>query len=338
MDALAGHEKILEFLEWTVRDARPAHAYLFTGLEGVGKKLVAVRFACMLNCPDPIGDRDASCPVCRKIAGEKHPDVSIERPEKGLIRIDRIRNLQSSFKYAPVEGNWRVVIIDDAHLMNRAAQNALLKTLEEPPISRMIILVTAKPNFLLSTVRSRCRRIRFGSLGEAAMTKILSRRGVPQERARILADLSSGSVARANDMDSPHFMEMRDRIIKVLVNPSSLGFAGMLELSAEISADRRTALDAVEIAKSWVRDLLLRNIGSFDGVEGDSLDIIALAPQHHSSEQLLSVYDELTTASELIQADINVNRNLVTDVMLLKVMRILAAPTLGTQRRDERIY
>jgi DNA polymerase III subunit delta' len=330
MDALLGHEKILDFLKRTVQEARPAHAYLFSGLEGVGKKLVAVRFACMLNCPDPVEDRDLSCPVCGRIAAEKHPDVAIERPEKGIIRIDRIRNLQSAFKYAPVEGNWRVMIIDDAHLMNRSAQNALLKTLEEPPPSRMLILVTSKPNLLLSTVRSRCRRIRFGALSEEAMGRILEDRGVSGDRARILAEFSSGSVGRAIEMDSSSFMRLRDKIVGLLANPSALGISGCLELSAEISTDRGAALDAVEIARAWIRDVLTYKGGAEVRAGRDSLDIIASAAQHHTSAQLLSAYDELTTASELIQADINVNRNLVTDVMLLKILRILAGPGLGT--------
>lgn len=330
MDALLGHEKILDFLKRTVQEARPAHAYLFTGLEGVGKKLVAVRFACMLNCPDPSEDRELLCPVCRKIAAEKHPDVAIERPEKGIIRIDRIRNLQSAFKYAPVEGKWRVMIIDDAHLMNRAAQNALLKTLEEPPPSRMLILVTSKPNLLLSTVRSRCRRIRFGALSREAMEHILDAKGVSRDRAQVLANLSSGSIGLAIEMDSSSFMRLRDRMISLLADPSALGISGILELSAEISTDRGAALDAVEIAQAWIRDVLMHKAGSPVQTEGDSLDIIASAAQHHTSEQLLTAYDELTTASELIQAEINVNRNLVTDVMLLKILRILAGPSLGT--------
>jgi hypothetical protein len=125
-------------------------------------------------------------------------------------------------------------------------------------------------------------------------------------------------------------MRLRDRMISLLADPSALGISGILELSAEISADRGAALDAVEIAQAWIRDVLMHKAGSPVQTEGDSLDIIASAAQHHTSEQLLKAYDELTTASELIQAEINVNRNLVTDVMLLKILRILAGPSLGT--------
>lgn len=314
-----------------MQDARPAHAYLFTGLQGIGKKLVAVRFACMLNCPNPGEDSDFSCPTCRKIAAEKHPDVVIEKPEKGLIRIDRIRSLQSSFKYAPVEGNWRVAIIDDAHLMNRSAQNALLKTLEEPPPFRLIILVTPNPTVLLSTVRSRCRRIRFGSLSDTDIAEFLTHtKGFSRDRARTLAWLSSGSIGRALEMDGSHFMDLREKILRVLSDSTQGGIAGLLEFSGVISADRGTALDAVEIARCWIRDVLLYKTGCSDEIGGDSLDIIAPAAQHHDSEELLAVYDELAAASELIQAEINVNRNLVTDVMMLRIARILSGPSFGT--------
>jgi DNA polymerase III subunit delta' len=332
MDAFPGHERILDFLKRTVQEARPAHAYLFTGLEGVGKKLVAVRLACMLNCPDPVVDHDLNCPVCRKIAAEKHPDVSIERPEKAVIRIDRIRSLQSAFKYAPVEAKWRVIIIDDAHLMNRAAQNALLKTLEEPPPSRMLILVTSKPNLLLSTVRSRCRRIRFGALSDETILQILETRGVSPDKARVFAALSSGSAGRAIGMNNSAFMRLRDKIVTFLADPCAPGISGVLELSAEISGDHDVALDALEIAQAWIRDVLKYQAGAKLRIGEDSLDIIASAAQHHTSSQLLPVYDELATASGLIQADINVNRNLVTDVMLLKILRILEGPTLGTAK------
>ena len=161
-------------LERTAKEGRPAHAYLFTGREGVGKRMAAFRFASMLNCPDPQADPDGTCHVCRRISSETHPDFIIERPEKGMIRIERVRLLQNSFKFAPAEARFRIAVIDDAHLMNRSAQNALLKTLEEPPPARVIVLVTSKPFLLLSTVRSRCRRVRFGPIPLETLCAILS--------------------------------------------------------------------------------------------------------------------------------------------------------------------
>lgn len=322
----------------TVAEGRPAHAYLFSGADGVGKKLAAVYFACLLNCPDPENDPENTCPTCRRIIEAKHPDVLIERPGKNIIRIESIRSIQSFFRYAPVEGRWRVTIVDDAHLMNRSAQNALLKTLEEPPPNRLLVLVTAKPFLLLSTVRSRCRRVRFGPLPREALTALLrEQRGLPPEKAELLATMAAGSLSRAKDMDSPGFLKLREQMISALAETDRIGISGLLELSATISTDRTTAEQAIEVAKTWIRDLLTFRVapGNAAAVNQDRLDTIAGEAQHHRTEDLLSVYDELVEAQGLIEADINVNRNMVTDVMLLRIVRRLAGPSFGLARASQ---
>jgi DNA polymerase III subunit delta' len=321
-----GHDHILSLLRQTVIEARPAHAYLFSGPDGVGKKLMAVRFSEMLNCPRLQEDSSASCPVCRRISEEKHPDFIIEKPLRGMIRIDRVRFIQGFFQFAPVEGFFRVTVIDDAHTMNRAAQNALLKTLEEPPAGRVLILVTSKPFLLLPTVRSRCRRIRFGPIRNDVMVEILNQKGLEQENVPLVGAICRGSVGRALQISASHFLDLRHRVIELLADSQGIGIRGNLELSTEISKDRDVALDAIEIALSWVRDLLVVKTGSSGSaiINSDLLDRIVFAAEHLSTEQLLSIYDELLKSTELIEAEINVNRNLVLDVLLLRIRRILA--------------
>lgn len=332
MDAIVGHDRILSFLRWTVLKERPAHAYLFTGREGVGKKRVAVMFAAMLNCPDPHADVYGTCSVCRRITAQNHPDFLVTSPEKGMIRIEKVRNVQSFFRYAPVEGKQRVVLIDDAHRMNTSAQNALLKTLEEPPSGRILLLISDKPALLLPTVRSRCRRMRFGPIPVADMAAILEKeQGIPSERARLLAAMSGGSFSKALSMDSKGFSTLREEMISFISEPGARGLAGILELSAAMSADRMKALRALEIGCTWIRDVLsaMTGAGSLPIMHEDMLDRILIAAQHHSAEDMLAIYGELAKASDLIEAEINVNRNLVMDVLLLKIARILTGPTMG---------
>ena len=109
MDSLVGHEKVLALLSRTAEQDRPAHAYLFSGRDGIGKKSVAVIFACLLNCPNREQDADQTCPTCRRIVREKHPDVVVERPERGIIRIEQVRAARSFFRFAPVEARYRVL-------------------------------------------------------------------------------------------------------------------------------------------------------------------------------------------------------------------------------------
>jgi DNA polymerase-3 subunit delta' len=216
--------------------------------------------------------------------------------------------------------------------MNAAAQNALLKTLEEPPAGRIIILVTSKPFLLLPTVRSRCRRIRFAPLSVDDVAGILVNvRGMSSERAGMLASTSGGSVARALEMDDSGFLDLREQVLSVLADPGSVGIAGIVEMSANLSSDKRRAADAIEIAFTWIRDQVVRMVegDASPRLHRDSLEGISSVPRQFTGKELLSVYDELLRASELIEADINANRNLVTDVMLLRIARMLAGPTYG---------
>lgn len=332
MSTTVGHEQVISFLEKSAKNERPAHAYLFTGIEGIGKKRVALHLARLLNCPDAESDKDGTCHVCRRIMSGNHPDVLVESPERNIIRIERIRSLRNFFRYAPVEGRFRVAVLDDAHAMNRSSQNALLKTLEEPPPGRILILVTANPFLLLPTVRSRCRRVRFGPLPVDALAKLLSHdKGVPEEKAQTLAAMSCGSVARALDLNASGFLELRDKVVSFLEHPGSDGVAGLLEFSADLVSDEKRMADAIEVAVTWIRDVLISKIASDTPslIHRDSLDRILLAAQHQSTEQLLLVYEELTKAAALLESDINVNGNLVADLMFLRITHALAGPSLG---------
>ena len=220
MSALIGHENVLALLKRTVEGGRPSHAYLFVGREGVGKKLVAIRFASMLNCLANEVDPACDCRICRRVREGKHPDVIIEQPEKGMIRIDRVRNIQKIFRYPPIEGRFRVVVIDDAHTMNRQAQNALLKTLEEPPPGRVLILVTAKPALLLSTVRSRCRKIPFGSLPMEPLIALIQQQiDLPIDQTRTLVVLAGGSAGKAFELADSRYLEIREEVLSILTEP-----------------------------------------------------------------------------------------------------------------------
>ncbi len=319
-------------LSRTAEEDRPAHAYLFSGRDGIGKKAVAFNFACLLNCPDREHDADHTCPTCRRIVREKHPDVAVERPERGIIRIEQVRAARSFFRYAPVEARYRVLIVDDAHLMNRAAQNALLKTLEEPPRASILILISSRPALMLPTVRSRCRRIRFQPIGAGELATLLARRrDVEPARARVLAAVACGSVERALTMDSSKSLETRDEIVEILCEPAKKGMAALLGFSEKISSDRATALEAIELASTWVRDLLTHRLGAdgLDPIHSDLLDTTSLTAQHRSIDALLAVSEELRKAAELIEAEINANARLVTDLMFLRIARILHGPTMG---------
>ncbi len=337
MNGIEGHERIIATLSRSVREGCTAHAYLFAGIEGIGKARIALAFAAMLNCPSPSDDESHTCPVCRRVLVGAHPDVLVEKPDKGRIRIDRIRELQQFFAYAPIEGRCRVALIDDAHLMNPAAQNALLKTLEEPPPLRVILLVSSNASVLLPTVLSRCRRIRFGPLPRDVIAAHLQQeKGVDAERAWVVAGMAGGSLARALDMDSTRFLDLRDKLAIAIAEPGKLGLKGLLELSAHIAAGEDTAGPATDMAASVVRDLLVEKVASGSGEPPphETNDYLGGRGEYFRECDLLKAYNEICRAAELVRLPMNLNKNLVMDVMLLKIARIMAGPTWGVAVHD----
>src|SRR5438093_430479 len=195
---IIGHRRLLALLSRSVeRDALPP-SLLFAGPAGVGKRLAAVAVAQALNClevsrlqaPGSAVAFDAcgTCAVCTRIVRGVHPDVLVVDPgDSGSIKIDQVRDIVDRSVYRPFEGRRRVVIIDEADALVTAAQHALLKTLEEPPSSSVFILVTARPDVLLSTVRSRCPQLRFRPLAADDIATVLVARGYGESDALAVA-------------------------------------------------------------------------------------------------------------------------------------------------------
>ncbi len=202
---VAGHRRVIDLLAGAVGRHTLPPALLFSGPEGVGKRLTAVALAQALNCQRPVTLEDdrrdscGECPSCRRIARGTHPDVVVLEPEDGIIAIAAVReDVIGKSGYRPFEGQRRVFIIDDAELMNEPAQDALLKTLEEPPAFSVLVLVSAQPEALLPTVRSRCYRLRFGPVSEEDVARVLrERHGMAEADARAASALSDGSIGRA---------------------------------------------------------------------------------------------------------------------------------------------
>ena len=179
---LQGHRHLLELLSGAVSRASLSPSLIFAGPDGVGKRKAAVGLAQLLSCSslvqaDGIGlDACGTCASCTRIARGVHADVLLIQPgDSGNIKLDQIRDAIDKSAYRPFEGRKRVVIVDEADALIVEAQNALLKTLEEPPSASMFVLVTSRPDVLLPTVRSRCQRLRFGRLEPGEVATVLSR-------------------------------------------------------------------------------------------------------------------------------------------------------------------
>jgi DNA polymerase-3 subunit delta' len=164
---ITGHRRVIELLSRSIARNTLPPSLIFAGPSGTGKRDTAVAVAQLLNCLNPQdGDACGECAQCTRIERGVHPDVLLIEPgDSGSIKIEPIRDAIDRASYRPFEGKRRVVTINDADALVPAAQNALLKTLEEPPPSSVFILTTSRPDMLLQTVRSRCIRLTFAEGG-----------------------------------------------------------------------------------------------------------------------------------------------------------------------------
>jgi DNA polymerase-3 subunit delta' len=222
---VVGHVRLIDLLSRSVAGSTLPPSLLFAGPAGIGKRLTALAVAQSLNCTQGSTfkvhgswtDACGTCAACSRIARGVHPDVLFLSPnENGNIKMEPVREVIDRAQYRPFEGRRRVVIIDGADGLVPHAQNALLKTLEEPTPSSVFILVTSLPDLLLPTVLSRCPQLRFRPLSAADIATVLMARGRSEAEARAVAATADGSLGQALQASAGELVESRELAQSVL--------------------------------------------------------------------------------------------------------------------------
>lgn len=256
---IIGHSRQIATLRKALDGERIPNAWLFAGMRGIGKRLVAQTVAASICC-DGRGQSPSaivpcgSCNGCRKVISGLHPDVFVVEPEKQTVRIDQIRELTQKVQFHPLEARAKIAIIDHADAMTEAASNALLKVLEEPPPATHFILVTSSSHRLLSTIRSRCQRVAFLPLPVEGVAAFLQKREnvQPGDAARI-AKLSQGSLGLALEL-SPEFV---DEVLGRFEAIASKGSAAdIISTSESWAADTAKCAIILDLIAGWYRDRL----------------------------------------------------------------------------------
>jgi DNA polymerase-3 subunit delta' len=319
---IIGHDRQIEHLRNAMRNGRLAHAYLFLGKEGIGKKVVALNLAKALNCLRGDEEPCDECRPCLKVNHLHHPDVLLVEPHGQWIRIDQIRDLQRELSHRPYEGKRRVCILTDADRMRQEAANALLRILEEPPLHTVLILLAANGDFILPTITSRCQRITFNPLPPERIAEVLrSRLGLKTEEAHILASLADGSLGKALQTDLDFVRRTRREIIERIIDLPSYGAEQILGLAEEMTNSNNDLPMLLTMIHTWYRDLLsYKERGSrAQLINIDlSLEINEAAPG--------TDIPSLIRRMEVIQGtlwnlDRNANRQLTLETMLLDLAR-----------------
>lgn len=315
---ILGHETQKSILNRALAGNRIAHAYLFTGPEGVGKQLLAVALARAIFCQDGTGCGE--CPSCRKVEHRNHPDLHLIEPDGSSIKIDQIRALQRELAFRPLEGSRKICIIDHADRMNPAAGNALLKTLEEPSGDALLILLSARPEAVLQTIRSRCQSLPFQRLSTDLIRDALLRATPDQPaQAGILAALSDGSFHRALGRDRDLFVVERVKILKTVTALLRNSVIPLFDLAAELAAEKENASDLLDILSCFYRDLLYYRHGwpIEELVNSDLPEKIRRTAGQLTPEMMIERLEAIEAAR--YQLERNVNRELVFDLLLLRL-------------------
>jgi DNA polymerase-3 subunit delta' len=317
-DRIIGHAQQKEFLRRTLAHNRLAHAYLFEGPEGVGKRLTALALARAVFCT--AGRGCGECIPCRKIDHNNHPDLQIVEPDGKTIKIEQIRNLQKSLSFKPVESTRRICLIDQADKMNLAAANSLLKTLEEPSAETLIILISARPDALLTTVLSRCQRLPFARLPQTCIeSALIEQRNFNPKEAHIIAALADGSFQKALDRDPAFYLEQRIEILKRVTALSAASILPLMDLAKELTTDKETIPETLELLQAFYRDLLLyrhnRPVESLINI-----DLQEKIRRVAAQENTTSILNKLDAVNECLRNhERNVNPQLNMEVLLLRL-------------------
>jgi DNA polymerase-3 subunit delta' len=309
---IVGHRHLTSLLARAVSRGTVPPTLLLAGPAGVGKWRVARAVAEALNCLAPVeGDACGTCRACDRIGRDMHVDVlRLVADDTGKIKVDEVREVLLRCDYRPFEGQRRVVLIRDADALVEQAQNALLKSLEEPPPATVFVMTSAAPDALLRTVRSRTMRLTFGRLPVDDIVRILVRdHAMAEGDARRVAMLADGSLGAALALGSSALAGMRDAATLLLRAASAADLGARLAIAKAVVGEKKPERTRQEMqallhmASSIVRDVSLLHAGAdrrllANGDMGDTLDRLARALAPAAARQAFATLDRGLTALE----------------------------------------
>ena len=300
-----------------------SHAYIMNGARGSGKKLLANLFATTLLCekggPDPCNE----CHSCRQAESGNHPDIIRVTHEKpNSISVDDIREqINNTIMIKPYQGPYKIYIIDHADIMTPQAQNALLKTIEEPPKYAVIMLLTENAETLLPTITSRCVMLKLRYIKDTLIKKyLMETMEIPDYKAEICTAFAQGNMGRAIMLaNSEHFNEIRDEAIQLLKYIHEMELSEIVQAVSRITKYKLEITDYLDIIMIWYRDILLyKATKDIDKVVfKDQINYIKEQAKKSSYEGIQLILESLEKAKARLKA--NVNFDLVMELLFLTI-------------------
>lgn len=321
---ILGQTQIREHLQTALDKNSISHAYLFCGDTGSGRQTMAAAFAKALLCENPGEHHDScgQCKSCLQAESGNHPDIHYITHEKFSIGVDEIREqLNNDIQIKPYSSQYKVYIIPDANRMTEQAQNALLKTLEEPPAYAVIILISENESSLLSTILSRCITLHMKPLSKEEITEyLISELQMEPERAQIAAGFCQGNIGQAiRFANSEDFQVMKAQVLQLLKQIDTMSLPSIAEVIRSFAQDKKNIYDYLDLMLLWYRDVLMFKVTKDANLllyrnEYHSISVQASKRSYEDIEQIIQAIDKAK-----VRLDANVNFDIAIELMLLTI-------------------
>lgn len=320
---VVGHRDIIQYIKDAVGQNKVSHAYILNGQRGSGKKMLAKLFAMTLQCESGEAEPCGECRSCIQANNGNQPDIITVKHEKpASISVDDVRTqINGDIMIKPYSSPYKVYIVPEADLMTVQAQNAILKTIEEPPEYAVIFLLTENADSLLPTIRSRCVMLKLRNIKDKLVKKyLMEQMQVPDYQADLCAAFAQGNIGRAIMLaKSEHFNEIKEDAIQLMKYIDEMELSEIVAAIKEINRYKLEVADYLDIMTIWYRDVLLykatKDVGGL--VFGDQLKFIKQKASKSSYEGLEKILESIEKAKVRIKA--NVNFDLLMELMLLTI-------------------
>lgn len=319
---ILGQDRPIGILATLLRGKNLPHAFLFTGIERIGKATTARAMAAACNCSNPPDAGEGlpfcgHCRSCRRIIDGVHPDVFTIVPTGASIKIAQVRGLCANLAMRPYEAAMRVGIIVGAQAMTTAAANALLKILEEPPAGTILILTAPRRSDLLPTIASRCRQIQFYPIPAPTLqTALIQSKGLEPQQAQVVAHMAGGSYGRAMEMADGDWLAYRRWLLETVDALPQLDLAARLAL-AETMARQKDSLQAgLALVQAYLRDVIVQKFAPDKLINRDMTARIGAAADRNRTDSLLERFWAVEQAWQDVAA--NGNARLSLEAMIAK--------------------
>ncbi len=326
-----GHDWAVEHLRKSIANARIRHAYLIVGSESIGKETLARALAMTLNCTheDENARPCGACSTCKRIMSGNHPDIIYSELDAttGALKIEEIRSVTGKIALKPYEARYRIAILRDFDHARPQAQDALLKTLEEPPSQALLILLAPSTESLLPTITSRSQVIHLRPLSTETIHDVLVHdKQVAEDQADLLARLSGGRMGWVMQvLAEPSILEQRTEALNLLENSVPMNRAKRFEIAEDLSKDKLALYPLLELWQSYWRDVLLLCQGIGDNPANiDRRAALEQIANHTTADEALTALQ--ATRTLLNNLTTNLNLRLALEVMFLDYPGLAGRP------------